>query len=72
MKVNKILLLVAFIIVFLLGALLVFHTPNPPFQSCRYNGKTYKSGEGFPAEDGCNNCGCENGEVMCTLMACVK
>lgn len=81
MKINKILILVAFIIVFLLGVLLGFNIKsaqngedpinlNPFPKSCQYNGKTYKSGEGFPAEDGCNSCSCNNGEVACTLMGC--
>jgi len=83
MKINKILILVAFIIVLLLGVLLGFNIKsiqsgeepiniNPFPNSCQYNGKTYKSGDSFPAEDGCNTCGCEDGEVMCTLMACDK
>lgn len=83
MKTNKILIIIAFIVVFALGILLGLNfkstqsIDNPinlnPFpKSCRYNGKTYKMGESFPAEDGCNNCSCENGEVVCTLMACNK
>lgn len=43
---------------------------NPIAKSCQYGGKTYKSGEGFPSEDGCNSCSCEDGKVSCTLMAC--
>lgn len=39
-------------------------------KSCLYNDITYRSGEGFPAEDGCNSCSCQNGEVNCTLIAC--
>lgn len=83
MKINKVLIPVAFIVVFLFGILLGLNIKsvqsggepidlNPFPKSCQYNGKTYKSGEGFPAEDGCNNCGCEDGKVMCTLMACEK
>lgn len=83
MKINKTLILAAFIIVFLFGILLGLNIKsvqsgegpidlNPFPKSCQYNGKTYKSGGGFPAEDGCNSCGCEDGEVMCTLMACEK
>ena len=37
---------------------------------CFYQGKKYSSGEGFPAEDGCNSCSCYNGEVSCTLIGC--
>lgn len=44
--------------------------PLPGQASCTYEGKTYRHGEGFPASDGCNTCGCSNGEVACTLIAC--
>ncbi len=39
-------------------------------QSCIYNGMTIQSGETVP--DDCNSCSCENGEVMCTMMACAE
>lgn len=39
-------------------------------KSCEYNGKTYKPGEGFRSDDGCNSCSCENGQVACTMMFC--
>jgi hypothetical protein len=35
---------------------------------CQYKGKTYADGEGF--KDSCNSCSCDNGQVLCTLMAC--
>lgn len=81
MKINKILILVVFIIVFLLGILLGFNIKstqsggepidlNPFPKSCQYNGKTYKSGENFPAKDGCNSCDCNDGKVVCTLIGC--
>lgn len=38
--------------------------------TCNYEGKTYKVGNSFPASDGCNSCSCENGNVICTEMAC--
>jgi hypothetical protein len=39
--------------------------------TCEYNGRTYKVGDGFTADDGCNSCGCqEDGQVACTSMAC--
>lgn len=38
--------------------------------SCTVGNVTYKSGEGFKGEDGCNSCSCQNGQVMCTAMAC--
>lgn len=41
-------------------------------KSCTVGDKTYKDGEGFKSEDGCNTCSCNDGEVACTLMACEK
>jgi len=81
MKVNKVLILIAFIAVFFLGMSLGFYIKgvqdgrnlieqNPLIKSCEYNGKTYKSGEGFLDKDGCNSCSCVSGQVACTLMAC--
>lgn len=38
---------------------------------CDYAGETYEAGESFPAQDGCNTCGCEpDGKVTCTLLGC--
>lgn len=37
-------------------------------QTCEYNGKTYRDGEGF--KDDCNSCGCSDGQVSCTMIAC--
>lgn len=81
MKINKFLLLVSLIIIFLSGLLLGFYINNiqsggesinlNPFpKSCYHNGRIYKSGESFPAGDGCNSCTCENGTAPCTLMGC--
>ncbi|XP_056003662.1 papilin-like [Ostrea edulis] len=40
---------------------------------CKYNGKLYKPGQGFPSSDGCNRCTCgSNGFVSCTKRACIK
>jgi len=38
--------------------------------TCKYNGKTYNHGQSFPSNDGCNHCYCNDGNVICTLMAC--
>lgn len=38
--------------------------------ACTYDGKSYASGSHFPSSDGCNSCSCDNGSVMCTLLAC--
>lgn len=40
-------------------------------KTCSYGGKEYKTGESFPASDGCNSCSCSNGEAACTLLGCV-
>jgi hypothetical protein len=40
--------------------------------TCDYNGMTHQHGESFPSDDGCNQCSCYNGQVMCTLMACIS
>jgi len=38
--------------------------------TCIFNGLTYKHGQSFPSDDGCNHCYCSDGTVICTLMAC--
>lgn len=38
---------------------------------CLYNGSIYNEGESFLSIDGCNSCACNDGEVNCTLKACV-
>lgn len=43
---------------------------NPIKLSCSYNGKIYAHGDSVPSGDSCNSCGCQNGQVSCTLMAC--
>ena len=52
--------------------LLYLNKNNQSGQQCTYNGKTYQQGEGFKSMDGCNSCSCNNGEVACTLMACIS
>lgn len=37
--------------------------------SCTYQGQTYTDGQTFP--DRCNSCSCRNGQIACTLMACL-
>jgi len=44
---------------------------SPFKKGCFYNGITYQNGDGFQAEDGCNSCSCDNGQVACTMMACI-
>lgn len=83
MKINKFLILIGLAVFFFLGIFVGLKinntqdnkTPiniNPLSKSCQYNGKTYKSGEGFLDEDGCNSCSCEDGKVACTAMACER
>ena len=37
---------------------------------CDYGGEHYEEGASFPSTDGCNNCGCSGGQVVCTEMWC--
>jgi len=37
---------------------------------CNYEGRLIKEGETIKSADGCNSCGCEGGEIVCTLRAC--
>ena len=39
---------------------------------CKVGNETYKTGESYPAGDGCNWCVCYNGLSGCTLMACLR
>jgi hypothetical protein len=42
-----------------------------PQITCEYDGVVYRPGDGFPADDGCNECGCQDdGTVVCTLRLC--
>lgn len=79
MKISISYLVIFFIVTFSLGIILGYflrdnlRTINQILpKSCQYNGITYKEGDSFPATDGCNNCGCDNGGVTCTMMACYK
>jgi hypothetical protein len=38
--------------------------------TCDYNDMTYHEGDSFPSNDGCNQCSCTNGRVICTLRPC--
>jgi len=81
----RILLIVGFVTVFLFGIFVGINIRSAPktetlpdpspllptdTSSCVYDGKTYQQGESFKDKDGCNSCGCEKGEVACTMMAC--
>ncbi|MHC1716615.1 MAG: hypothetical protein AB9915_01810 [Candidatus Dojkabacteria bacterium] len=37
---------------------------------CEYNGWAYSDKDTFASSDGCNQCACSNGQVVCTEMAC--
>ncbi len=38
--------------------------------TCTYDGVVYSDGEGFASTDGCNSCGCNDGDVVCTELDC--
>lgn len=40
-------------------------------QLCTYKDKTYENSENFSASDNCNECFCNNGRAVCTLLFCV-
>jgi hypothetical protein len=40
--------------------------------ACTYEGISYPHGSAFPANDNCNSCSCDNGEVVCTEIACLS
>jgi hypothetical protein len=48
------------------------HPPPPPpsGQSCEVAGQTFPDGAGVPSGDSCNGCGCNDGSVICTAVAC--
>jgi hypothetical protein len=40
-------------------------------RSCEYGGENHALGETFPADDGCNDCRCQqDGQVACTIKLC--
>jgi TILa domain/Kazal-type serine protease inhibitor domain len=41
-----------------------------PPGSCTVGGVVYADGAGVPSLDGCNSCGCNDGQVACTLIDC--
>lgn len=44
--------------------------PDCGADACTYDGVVYSDGDSFLATDGCNNCGCSDGLVACTELAC--
>uniref|UniRef100_H3DPF7 Kielin cysteine rich BMP regulator n=1 Tax=Tetraodon nigroviridis TaxID=99883 RepID=H3DPF7_TETNG len=42
----------------------------PVCEGCHYRGLTYGDGQIFPGEDGCQNCTCSRGEVVCAQQRC--
>lgn len=64
---------VALVVIILATAVVGLLLSRPGQSTCEYNGRTYQIGEGFKSSDGCNECGCNaNGQVACTLRACVN
>lgn len=43
---------------------------NTPKSSIANACSARANGESFPSSDGCNTCSCNNGKMLCTLMAC--
>jgi hypothetical protein len=39
--------------------------------TCTEGGKTYLDGDNWECSDGCNSCGCRDGKILSTLVACV-
>lgn len=39
-------------------------------KSCEYEGRTYDDGDKWTCSDGCNTCGCADGQVIPTRLAC--
>lgn len=70
----KILLVFASIGIFVFACLTSIFTITYYKQKvqCLYDGVTYDNGDKFLSTDGCNSCACSNGEVACTLRACLK
>jgi hypothetical protein len=48
------------------------HPPPPPpsGQACEVAGQSFPDGAGVPSGDSCNSCGCNDGDVICTLALC--
>jgi hypothetical protein len=50
------------------------HHPKPPppprGEACEVAGQTFPDGSAVPSGDSCNSCGCNDGAVLCTLVAC--
>ncbi len=44
--------------------------PSNPPGSCHDGETVHPDGSGFPAGDGCNICGCNHGQLVCTLVDC--
>ena len=60
--------IVLIVVCFLVGVGYFFYKSNRTFE---YNGKWYHAGESFKDAEGCNTCSFdENGQMMCTTMAC--
>jgi len=49
------------------------HRPPPPppsGEACEAAGQTFPDGSAVPSGDSCNSCACNDGLVICTLVAC--
>jgi hypothetical protein len=81
-KISKLMLVLVVIVVFFIGIVAGLYMQKPAginpiakpetnTQGCVYEGRTYYPGDSFPSIDGCNSCGCDDGQIVCTTMACV-
>lgn len=69
MMVIGVVIVIAVILIFV-AIVLGKNNSTPEPSSCSYYGKIYEDGARFPAGDGCNSCGCDDGNVACTEIAC--
>lgn len=72
---NKLFTLVFLSLTLLINGCRVNESTEPQKTAviCDYEGERYDTGTDFPANDGCNECNCDDqGEVVCTLQACVE
>jgi hypothetical protein len=44
---------------------------GPTAKGCEFDDKSYRDGDSVASQDGCNQCFCSDGEVVCTAVDCV-
>lgn len=58
------------IVIGLISYIVYSENMSPTKSVCEYNGWAYSDKESFKSSDGCNQCLCNDGEVVCTEIAC--